>query len=61
MEGETILMQDIFQFVEEDFVNEKVVGTLIPTGIRPKVMERFKSDQITLPKNLFTPSLSGLF
>ena len=61
MEGETILMQDIFQFVEEDFVNEKVVGALIPTGIRPKVMERFKSDQITLPKNLFTPSLSGLF
>ncbi len=61
MEGETILMQDIFQFVEEDFVNDKVVGALIPTGIRPKVMERFKSDQIDLPKNLFTPSLSGLF
>ncbi len=61
MEGETILMQDIFQFVEEDFINEKVVGALIPTGIRPKVMDRFKSDQIDLPKNLFTPSLSGLF
>lgn len=61
MEGETILMQDIFQFVEEDFVDGKVIGALQPTGIRPRVMDRFKSDQIDLPKNLFTPSLSGLF
>ena len=61
MEGETILMQDIFQFVEEDFVNGKIIGSLLPTGIRPKVLDRFKSDQITLPRDLFTPSLSGLF
>jgi pilus assembly protein CpaF len=61
MEGETILMQDIFEFVEEDFVDGKVVGALQPTGIRPRVMDRFKSDQIDLPKNLFSPSLSGLF
>lgn len=55
MEGETILTQDIFRF-EEDGVDEKgrIIGALRPTGIRPKVMERMKADQVNLPANLFS-------
>ena len=53
MEGETILAQDIFKFEEEGFENDKIIGKLQPTGIRPKVLERMKSDQVDLPPNLF--------
>ena len=54
MEGETILTQDIFKF-EEDGVDEqgKIIGQLQPTGIRPKVSDRMKADQVNLPPNLF--------
>ncbi len=53
MEGETILTQDIFHFVEEGFQEGRIVGQLRPTGIRPKVLERMKPDQVELPPHLF--------
>lgn len=53
MEGETILMQDIFHFVEEGMEDGKVIGRLMPSGIRPKVLDRFKDDQVQLPPDLF--------
>jgi pilus assembly protein CpaF len=56
MEGEMILTQDIFRF-EEDSVDEKgkIIGQLRPTGIRPKVLDRMKADQVNLPPDLFSP------
>ncbi len=59
MEGETILTQDIFKF-EEDGVDEKgrIIGALRPTGIRPKVLDKMKSDQVNLPPNLFSIGLN---
>ena len=53
MEGETILAQDIFKFEEEGFENGKIIGKLQPTGIRPKVLDKMKADQVSLPPNLF--------
>ncbi len=53
MEGDTILTQDIFRFVEEGFQDGRIVGQLQPTGIRPKVLERMKPDQVELPPHLF--------
>lgn len=53
MEGETILAQDIFKFEEEGFEDGKIVGKLQPTGIRPKVLEKMKADQVSLPLTLF--------
>jgi len=53
MEGETILAQDIFKFEEMGFENGKIVGKLQPTGIRPKVLDKMKADQVSLPPNLF--------
>jgi pilus assembly protein CpaF len=58
MEGETILSQDIFKFEEEGVDDKgKIVGQLRPTGIRPKVLDRMKADQVNLPADLF---MSGL-
>jgi pilus assembly protein CpaF len=58
MEGETILSQDIFKFEEEGVDDKgKIVGQLRPTGIRPKVLDRMKADQVNLPPDLF---MSGL-
>ncbi len=56
MEGDTILTQDIFRFEEEGVdENGKIIGRLQPTGIRPKVLERMKADQVSLPPDLFAP------
>ncbi len=53
MEGETIVTQDIFHFVEEGFQDGRIIGSLRPTGIRPKVLDRMKEDQVSLPPGLF--------
>jgi pilus assembly protein CpaF len=54
MEGDVVVMQDIFVF-EQTGVDErgKIVGTLRPTGIRPKFIEKFESMNIYLPPNIF--------
>ncbi|HUS59403.1 MAG TPA: CpaF family protein [Planctomycetota bacterium] len=54
MEGETIVMQDIFLF-ERLGVNAdgKVIGHLTATGIRPKACERIQSAGIHLPPEIF--------
>lgn len=53
MEGETILAQDIFKFEEEGVEDGKIIGRLQPTGIRPKVLDKMKDDQVSLPPTLF--------
>jgi pilus assembly protein CpaF len=53
MEGDVIVMQDIFVF-EQTGVNEgKIQGKLKPTGIRPKFVEKFDVAGIHLPPNVF--------
>ncbi len=60
MEGDKIVMQDIFRF-EQTGVDEKgkIQGRLKPTGIRPKFASRFAESGITLPPNVFTDSSRG--
>jgi len=53
MEGDTILMQDIFIFVEEGVKGEKIVGKLQPTGLRPRVAEKIEDAHIFLPPEIF--------
>lgn len=53
MEGDTVVLQDIFVFEQEGFVDGKVVGQLKATGIRPKFMESFESFGIELPNDIF--------
>lgn len=55
MEGDVIVLQDIFKFVQEDVVDGKVIGRLVATGIRPKFVERIAAAGIELPQVLFQP------
>ncbi len=58
MEGDTILLQDIFKFEIEGFEDGKVVGELRPTGIRPRLVERLIEHDIHLGPEIFgLPSL----
>jgi pilus assembly protein CpaF len=53
MEGEVIVMQDIFAYQQTGIENGKIVGRMKPTGIRPKFMSRFEAYNIYLPPNIF--------
>ncbi len=62
MEGETILMQEIFRFERKGIDNEgMVIGELKPTGVRPRFMDILSARGIHLPSNIFDPyrSLEG--
>jgi pilus assembly protein CpaF len=53
MEGDVIVMSDIFAFEQQGIENGKIVGRLKPTGIRPKFYERIEAAGIILPPNIF--------
>jgi len=56
MEGDIILMQEIFKFVREGVDAEgKVIGEMRPMGVRPKFMEVLKSRGFDLPGTMFDP------
>jgi pilus assembly protein CpaF len=53
MEGDVIVMQDVFVFEQTGVVEGKIQGRLKPTGIRPKFVEKFEVMGINLPPGLF--------
>ncbi|HET9852726.1 MAG TPA: CpaF family protein [Candidatus Limnocylindrales bacterium] len=53
MEGDTIVMQDVFVFEQTGVIEGKIQGRLKPTGIRPKFVEQFEMQGIHLPNNIF--------
>jgi pilus assembly protein CpaF len=53
MEGDIIVMQDIFVFEQTGVVDGKIQGRLKATGIRPKFSEKFEVMGIHLPAGLF--------
>ena len=54
MEGETIVMQDIFKFQQDGIgENGKAFGHFESTGVRPKCMEQLESGGVRLPSGLF--------
>jgi pilus assembly protein CpaF len=53
MEGDIIVMQDVFSFHQSGIEAGKVIGRLRPTGIRPKFMERIEQANIHLPPSIF--------
>lgn len=57
MEGDVIVLQDIFIF-QQTGVNEqgKVVGRFISTGIRPKFIDRLEAAGIHLDPRIFAPT-----
>jgi pilus assembly protein CpaF len=53
MEGDTVVMQDIFTFKQEGIQDGKILGRLTPLGIRPKFMEKIEAANIFLPPEIF--------
>lgn len=54
MEGDVITMQDIFRFEQTAIEDGKVLGELIPTGLRPKYMDKIEAYGIHLPPSIFS-------
>ena len=55
MEGEIITMQDIFTFKQEGKDNRgRIAGRVVPTGIKPKFIEKISKTGIVLPSDIFT-------
>ena len=54
MEGEIIILQDLFRFNQVGIDEKgKILGDFETTGIRPKFMEKFEANGITIPLHLF--------
>jgi pilus assembly protein CpaF len=53
MEGDVIVMQDVFVFEQTGVSEGRIDGRLKPTGIRPKFVEKFEVQGIHLPPGLF--------
>jgi pilus assembly protein CpaF len=53
MEGDVIIMTDIFSFEQTGIENGNVIGRLRPTGLRPKFMDKLEAAGIHLPPSIF--------
>lgn len=53
MEGDVITMTDIFTFEQTGLEAGKIVGSLRPTGLRPKFMDQIEAAGINLPPSIF--------
>lgn len=54
LEGDIIVLQDIFTFKQSGLNQEgKIIGKLVPTGVRPKFYERMEYEGIHLPASIF--------
>jgi pilus assembly protein CpaF len=53
MESDTIVMQDIFVFHQTGIRNGVVLGSLKPTGLRPRFLEKLVANSIEIADNTF--------
>ena len=53
MEGDVIVMQDVFVFEQTGVSEGRIQGRLKPTGIRPHFVERFETMGVHLAPNIF--------
>jgi pilus assembly protein CpaF len=53
MEGDVIVLQDVFVFEQTGVSEGKIQGRLRPTGVRPRFSEKFHVMGIHLPSGIF--------
>jgi pilus assembly protein CpaF len=53
MEGDTIVLQDLFKFESLGLTNGRVMGQLRATGLRPMFTEKFELNGVPLPMEIF--------
>ena len=60
MEGDIITLQDIFRysFAEGGSASASSSGSLKPTGLRPKVIEKLQDKGVDVPARLFRPKVA---
>ena len=56
MEGDIIVMQDIFRFVQTGVKDGRVQGYFTATGVRPKFMDKVEAAGIFISPSIFTPA-----
>ena len=49
MEGDTVLLQDIFHRVD----TAQGMGRLVPTGLRPKILDELALNGVEVPPHIF--------
>ena len=53
MEGDTITLQNLFEFhVDEVDAERKVIGSIRPTGLRPAFLPKFERHGISFRRDL---------
>jgi pilus assembly protein CpaF len=60
MEGESVVMQDLFTYEQTGIQNGRVLGSLKSTGLRPKFADKFAVNNIELPTDIFRGNKEGL-
>jgi pilus assembly protein CpaF len=53
MEGEVITTTDLFEFEQYGMEGGKIVGRLVPRGLRPRFNDRLEAAGIRLPPSIF--------
>jgi pilus assembly protein CpaF len=53
MEGDTVVMQDLFVLEQASVQNGRMVTALKSTGLRPKFLDKFALNGIEIPQNIF--------
>ena len=59
MEGDVIVMSDIFVFKDEGTEDGRVIGSLSPTGVRPKFSPKLEIAGFHLPGDMYVPRPRG--
>jgi pilus assembly protein CpaF len=61
MEGDVITLQDIFLFDFRAGIDEngRFRGSLQPTGLRPRFLNKLEDHGVTIPASLFMPPVPG--
>jgi pilus assembly protein CpaF len=52
LEGDTVVMQEIYRFKRKGESGGRILGSLEPTGIRPKFAERLEAAGLPIPSQL---------
>jgi pilus assembly protein CpaF len=53
MEGDVITMTDIYAYEQTGYENDRVIGRLRPTGMRPRFINKIAAAGINLPPTVF--------
>jgi len=55
MEGDVIVLQDLFQFQQSGIEGRKIAGRHVPLGVRPKFLSKLELKNVYMPATMFTP------